>query len=82
METLEFLIFLDCNIQEGLCLFPPKLKVLQITPPPEGEVVENLPESLESFSCANVHLKRSTEAGFLIPPRLLNLDVSRLINSE
>jgi hypothetical protein len=66
-----------------LFAFPPKLKVLQIIPPfGEVIVIEDLPESLESFECDQVHLNRSTETGFLIPPKLLNLDVSRLRNSE
>jgi hypothetical protein len=84
METIESLIFVDCDFQNGVCLFPPKLKVLQIIPTHRGEsfVIEDLPKTLESFECRNVHLKRSTEAGFILPPRLLNLEVSRLRNSE
>jgi hypothetical protein len=82
METIEFLIFLECDILKGICLFPPKLKVLQITPKYGFQVLKDLPDDLESLECDYVHLKRSKEAEFLIPPRLLNLDVSRLVNSE
>jgi hypothetical protein len=84
METLESLIVLKCHIQEGICLFPPKLKTLQVIQAydEEAAVIEDLPECLESFECENVHLKRSTEAGFLIPPRLLDLKVTWLMDSE
>jgi hypothetical protein len=70
------------RMQKGLCLFPPKLKALQINSHSEVPSIEYLPETLESFECGAIRLKKSTEAGFLIPPRLLNLDVSRLMGSE
>jgi hypothetical protein len=74
---------LNCDIQKGLSLFPPNLKVLQVTSPlSRGRYIGNLPETLESFKCDAVYLKRSTEADFILPPRLLNLDVSRLSDSE
>jgi hypothetical protein len=84
MVILESLVFLNCNVQNGLRIFPPKLKVLQIIPSSEGGVFvnEGLSESLESFECDYVNLKRSMESGFLIPPKLLNLDVTRLKDSE
>jgi hypothetical protein len=84
METIESLVFLFCTFQKGLCLFPPKLKLLQITPPFGGDIIfiENLPESLESFECYNVHLKGSTESDFFPPSKLLNLGVSRWRDSE
>jgi hypothetical protein len=76
-------MFLDCSFQNGICLFPPKLKLLKITSSPgEFLVIEDLPETLESYECSYFHLKRSMESGFLIPPRLLNLDVARLMDSE
>jgi hypothetical protein len=58
--------------------------MLQVIPPFKEEVIaiKDLPRSLEFFKCDNVQLKRSTESDFLIPPRLLNLNVSNLRDSE
>jgi hypothetical protein len=84
MKAIESLS-LDCEFQAALCVFPPKLKMLQITKSSfTGEfiVIEDIPECLESFECPNFHLKRLTEAGFLILPRLLILGVLSLRNSE